>query len=120
MSENNSLQNKVSHDNGKPIQLKHNMENRDTQPPSKQGDILKIDQQVSNHGNNDDFQSNTKGLVITEPNVTLDKIVVNSHQDTVKVSKDIGESESNNKKQKLDKIIVKFLLTTKTRHFFEH
>ncbi len=110
MSENNSLQNKVSHDNGKPFQSMHNMENRDTQPPSNQGDIFKIDQQVSNHGNNDDFQSNTKGLVIPKPNVTLDKIVVNSHQDTIKVSKVIGESEDDNKKQKLDRRIVKFII----------
>ena len=99
MSENNSLQN----NNGKPIQLNHNMEILDTQTPSNKVDIFKIDQQSSNHGNNDDFQSNTKGLVIPEPNVTLDKIVVNSHQDTIKVSKVIGESEDDNKKQKHDK-----------------
>ena len=103
MSENNSLQN----NNGKPIQLNHNMEILNTQTPSNKVDIFKIDQQSSNYGNND-FHLDTKGLVIPKPNITLDKIVVNSHQDTIKVSKVIGESEDDNKKQKLDKRIVKF------------
>ena len=105
MSENNSLQN----NNGKPIQLNHNMEILDTQTPSNKVDIFKIDQQSSNYGNND-FQLNTEGLVLPKPNITLDKIVVNSHQDTIKVSKVIGESEDDNKKQKLDRRIVKFII----------
>ena len=105
MSENNSLQN-----NGKPIQSYPNMEILNAQTPSNKIDIFKIDQHSSIYGKND-FHLHAKGLVIPKPNITLDKLVVNSNQDTTKVNKEIRESANDNKKQKLDKRVDNF--TTK-------
>ena len=102
MSENNSLQN-----NGKPIQSYPNMEIMNAQTLSNKVDIFKIDQQSSIYGKND-FHLHTKGLVIPKPNITLDKLVVNSNQDTTKVNKEIRESANDNKKQKLDKRVDNF------------